>query len=74
MDLFLAEYLSMPAESISRREIERRLGPTKIENLVARYKEDQANKAWLVPCTRPCPGCGARVQKRQVLFPVCGLC
>jgi hypothetical protein len=50
MDGWLSDYMNSSEGSRGRREIEQRYGKANVLKLVAKLKEDQANKAWLEAC------------------------
>jgi len=60
---FVQEYIALPEDSAERVLIERRYGKANVRRLVARYKEEQANRAWLEESSTPCPSCRVRVEK-----------
>ncbi|EIW72764.1 hypothetical protein TREMEDRAFT_24487 [Tremella mesenterica DSM 1558] len=57
------EYLSYSEGSEERRRMEIRRGKMNLEKMVRQYREDEENKQWLDSRTRPCSGCGVRVEK-----------
>ncbi|THH21564.1 hypothetical protein EW146_g36 [Bondarzewia mesenterica] len=60
---FIMEYMSLPEDSPSRLVLEQRYGRANINRLVAKYREDQANRQWLESSTMACPGCQVKVEK-----------
>lgn len=60
---FVLEYMSLADGSPSRAVLEQRYGKANITRLVAKYKEDQANREWLESSTMACPGCQIKVEK-----------
>ncbi|EFI28584.1 ring finger protein 14 isoform 2 [Coprinopsis cinerea okayama7 len=55
------EYLAEDEGSEERETLEKRYGKKNIQNLVARYQEELANKEWLAESTTECPGCGCHM-------------
>lgn len=64
-DAILSEYLRWPEGSEGRRRIEARRGKAVMDKMLAQWKEDQDNKAWITSNTSACTGCGVRVEKRS---------
>jgi E3 ubiquitin-protein ligase RNF14 len=58
------EYLDYPEDSPERRRMEQRRGKRNLEKMVAQWQEDEDNKQWMEDKTRPCAGCGVRVERR----------
>lgn len=71
-DAILSEYLRYPPGSAERLRIEKQRGKANIDKLIAKWQEDEANKAWILSQTSACTGCGVRVEKRSVLAPRSG--
>jgi len=57
------EYMETTEDSPVRKTMERRYGKKNLDKLVAKYKEDQANREWLENCTVACPSCHVHVEK-----------
>nr|XP_018267239.1 uncharacterized protein I303_01224 [Kwoniella dejecticola CBS 10117]OBR89397.1 hypothetical protein I303_01224 [Kwoniella dejecticola CBS 10117] len=73
--LIVSEYLSYPEGSEGRLKMEMKKGKANLERMVAKYFEDEANKNWLESKTRPCSGCGVRVEKSHGCnHMTCGRC
>ncbi|WWC86300.1 uncharacterized protein L201_001173 [Kwoniella dendrophila CBS 6074] len=73
--LIVSEYLSYSENSEGRKRMELKRGKANLERLVAKYFEDEANKSWLESKTRPCSGCGVRVEKSHGCnHMTCGRC
>lgn len=55
--------------------MEFRKGKANIERMVAKWQEDEENRKWLESRTRPCAGCGVRVEKSHGCnHMTCGRC
>ncbi|WWC66318.1 uncharacterized protein I206_100219 [Kwoniella pini CBS 10737] len=73
--LIVSEYLGYPEGSEGRSRMEMKRGKANLERMVAKYFEDEANKSWLESKTRPCSGCGVRVEKSHGCnHMTCGRC
>jgi E3 ubiquitin-protein ligase RNF14 len=57
------EYTKTTEASSVRETMERRYGRKNLKRLVAKYKEDRANREWLEKSTKACPGCRVHVEK-----------
>jgi len=69
------EYLSYPENSPQRKLMEARRGRTNLERMVSKWREDEENRKWLESKTRPCSGCGVRVEKSHGCnHMTCGRC
>ncbi|EIN13576.1 hypothetical protein PUNSTDRAFT_79212 [Punctularia strigosozonata HHB-11173 SS5] len=74
-DSFLSDYMNASEGSRKRLEIEQRYGRANVLKLVARFKEDQANRAWLEASTMACPTCRVHVEKSHGCnHMTCGKC
>lgn len=60
----VTEYLSYPEGSQERLKMEIRRGKRNLDKMVAQWREDEENKQWIEDKTRPCAGCGVRVERR----------
>lgn len=60
---FVRKYAELPQGSPEKQALEIRYGISNLAKLVAKYREDQLNRAWLERETMICPGCQVRVQK-----------
>jgi E3 ubiquitin-protein ligase RNF14 len=55
--------MNLPEKSPRRLLYENRYGKANLQKLIAKVKEDLANKAWMDASTQACPICTVRVQK-----------
>ncbi|KAI0042668.1 hypothetical protein FA95DRAFT_1635888 [Auriscalpium vulgare] len=60
---FVLQYMELPEEAPEKIVLEKGYGKKNIARLVAKYREDQANRSWLDESTMACPRCGVHVEK-----------
>jgi len=60
---FVNKYMETTMGSPARSTMERRYGKKNLKRLVAKCKEDRANRKWLEKSTMACPSCHVHVEK-----------
>ncbi|KAF7789854.1 hypothetical protein EIP86_000802 [Pleurotus ostreatoroseus] len=62
-DSFVSKYMALEDGDPEKRFLEQRYGIANLRRLVAKYKEDEANRQWFAQSTMACPSCHVKVQK-----------
>ena len=59
----MSKYMALEDGDPEKRFLEQRYGIANLRRLVAKYKEDEANRQWFAQSTMACPSCHVKVQK-----------